>query len=118
MGARTESLLGHSRRDVRSQVSLGHGRPNPQTSAAAAHSILNVLAPIAQLVELRTFNPQVAGSSPAGGTMQCRCRLPTSSRPVPVYRGALNRDVYGALCGVRHTAPTANAENGTKNSCS
>ena len=25
-------------------------------------------APIAQLVELRTFNPQVAGSSPAGGT--------------------------------------------------
>src|ERR1700761_201621 len=68
MGARTESLLGHSRRDVRSQVSLGHGRPNPQTSAAAAHSILNVLAPIAQLVELRTFNPQVAGSSPAGGT--------------------------------------------------
>ena len=25
-------------------------------------------APIAQLVELRTFNPQVLGSSPSGGT--------------------------------------------------
>src|SRR5687768_5771288 len=27
-------------------------------------------APIAQLVELRTFNPQVPGSSPGGGTAQ------------------------------------------------
>ena len=25
-------------------------------------------APIAQMVELRTFNPQVVGSSPTGGT--------------------------------------------------
>ena len=29
---------------------------------------LCVAAPIAQLVELRTFNPQVLGSSPSGGT--------------------------------------------------
>jgi hypothetical protein len=31
-------------------------------------SILILRAPIAQLVELRTFNPQVPGSSPGGGT--------------------------------------------------
>ena len=33
-------------------------------------SILVRRAPIAQLVELRTFNPQVLGSSPSGGTAQ------------------------------------------------
>jgi hypothetical protein len=31
-------------------------------------SIVVPRAPIAQLVELRTFNPQVPGSSPGGGT--------------------------------------------------
>ena len=33
-------------------------------------SILVRRAPIAQLVELRTFNPQVLGSSPSGGTIR------------------------------------------------
>ena len=34
-------------------------------------SILIHRAPIAQLVELRTFNPQVVGSIPTGGTGCC-----------------------------------------------
>ena len=56
--------------------SLGYRPPNPQTGLpsaprrrpARAASILVNRAPIAQLVELRTFNPQVLGSSPSGGT--------------------------------------------------
>lgn len=36
-------------------------------------------APIAQLVELRTFNPQVPGSSPGGGTTGAR---PMAGRPL------------------------------------
>jgi hypothetical protein len=35
-------------------------------------------APIAQLVELRTFNPQVLGSSPSGGTEEPRQILDSS----------------------------------------
>src|SRR5271166_3220732 len=54
--------------DVVSQASLGHHGPNPQTSSAGQPVILVRRAPIAQLVELRTFNPQVLGSSPSGGT--------------------------------------------------
>jgi hypothetical protein len=49
---------------VGSQVSLGHQGPNPQTRTQYPVP----RAPIAQLVELRTFNPQVLGSSPSGGT--------------------------------------------------
>ncbi len=39
-------------------------------------------APIAQLVELRTFNPQVVGSSPTGGTRRGggRARAPRARR--------------------------------------
>lgn len=36
-------------------------------------------APIAQLVELRTFNPQVPGSSPGGGTILTIRRGPVPS---------------------------------------
>ena len=53
---------------VGSHVSLGHPEPNPQTTHLRT-SIVNPRAPIAQLVELRTFNPQVLGSSPGGGTV-------------------------------------------------
>jgi hypothetical protein len=53
---------------VGSLASLGYRHPNPQTNIAPASSILVHRAPIAQLVELRTFNPQVLGSSPSGGT--------------------------------------------------
>ena len=49
--------------------SLGYRHPNPQTaSPAVSFSRRTRHAPIAQLVELRTFNPQVPGSSPGGGT--------------------------------------------------
>jgi hypothetical protein len=45
---------------------------SPRAQSSNEHhsqaSILNLRAPIAQLVELRTFNPQVLGSSPSGGT--------------------------------------------------
>ena len=33
------------------------------------YSILRIYAPIAQLVEHRTLNPQVVGSIPTGGTI-------------------------------------------------
>ena len=42
--------------NVGSHASLGHRGPNPQTSFVSNPSILNLRAPIAQLVELRTFN--------------------------------------------------------------
>jgi hypothetical protein len=70
---------GYSQRDhVGSVHSLGYRHPNPQTGCryaprrrcAQGTSILFIRAPIAQLVELRTFNPQVPGSSPGGGTVQ------------------------------------------------
>ena len=38
-------------------------------------------APIAQLVELRTFNPQVPGSSPGGGTAHERPSAASTARP-------------------------------------
>ena len=53
---------------VGSHVSLGHHGPNPQTRTQYPVP----RAPIAQLVELRTFNPQVLGSSPSGGTESSR----------------------------------------------
>ena len=58
---------GYSQRDdVGSLDSLGYQDPNPQTRLWSERSILLHRAPIAQLVELRTFNPQVPGSSPGG----------------------------------------------------
>lgn len=52
--------------------SLGYGCPNLQTRWSQhqfrSSCTLSSRAPIAQLVELRTFNPQVVGSSPTGGT--------------------------------------------------
>src|SRR5262249_51215360 len=64
---------GYSQRnDAGSLDSLGYRDPNPQTKLPERPSILFWIqfhpAPIAQLVELRTFNPQVLGSSPSGGT--------------------------------------------------
>lgn len=47
--------------------------PAPESSNEQSAVILFQIyphAPIAQLVELRTFNPQVPGSSPGGGTTQ------------------------------------------------
>src|SRR4051812_14836370 len=88
MGARAESLRGtRQRKRVGSFDSLGYRPPIPQTRVPLAPaairrtpaSILILRAPIAQLVELRTFNPQVLGSSPSGGT-----------RPA-VFRGLLLR---------------------------
>lgn len=43
-------------------------RPAPGYPIRARPTTLSIRAPIAQLVELRTFNPQVVGSSPTGGT--------------------------------------------------
>src|SRR5699024_681845 len=51
------------------------GRTRAAPGGAKAGGIV-VGAPIAQLVELRTFNPQVAGSSPAGGTGAPHARRP------------------------------------------
>jgi hypothetical protein len=77
MGAKAESLRGtRQRKRVGSFDSLGYRPPISQTRIGAAPprrpreraSILIHRAPIAQLVELRTFNPQVPGSSPGGGT--------------------------------------------------
>ncbi len=52
--------------------SLGYRCPNLQTRWSQhqfqSSCTLSSRAPIAQLVELRTFNPQVVGSSPTGGT--------------------------------------------------
>lgn len=64
---------GHSSTSfVGSFDSLGYRCPNPQTVWSqhqfASSCTLSSRAPIAQLVELRTFNPQVVGSSPTGGT--------------------------------------------------
>ena len=63
---------GYSQRnDAGSLDSLGYRHPNAQTNSLPRGSILWIqihTAPIAQLVELRTFNPQVLGSSPSGGT--------------------------------------------------
>jgi hypothetical protein len=68
-GGQSRISPGYSQRfHVRSHASLGHRDPNPQTSPGQPPSILIAAAPIAQLVELRTFNPQVLGSSPSGGT--------------------------------------------------
>lgn len=68
-GGQNRISPGYSQRSYRwSPVSLGHRGPNPQTSSVPETGILNIHAPIAQLVELRTFNPQVLGSSPSGGT--------------------------------------------------
>ena len=65
MGARTEITPGYSQ----------HGSLEPRQLRAPGTESSNedpvslcVAAPIAQLVELRTFNPQVLGSSPSGGT--------------------------------------------------
>lgn len=43
-------------------------RTPPIGVSAPIRTTLFLRAPIAQLVELRTFNPQVVGSSPTGGT--------------------------------------------------
>lgn len=46
-------------------------RPGDDAVGDACKLVVALLAghaPIAQLVELRTFNPQVPGSSPGGGT--------------------------------------------------
>lgn len=83
---RTESLRGtRNVVIIGSHVSLGHPGPNPQTSFARARSILGLRAPIAQLVELRTFNPQVPGSSPGGGTENAPR---TTNSPPPTPGGA------------------------------
>jgi hypothetical protein len=80
---------------VGSHASLGHRRPNPQTSSVRVAILAQVswivTAPIAQLVELRTFNPQVLGSSPSGGTTRTskswRCdRRPGAALSHPVGR--------------------------------
>ena len=65
MGARTESLRG-----TRNMVPLEPRQLRaPGTESSNEDPVsLCVAAPIAQLVELRTFNPQVLGSSPSGGT--------------------------------------------------
>src|ERR1700743_3630848 len=65
MGARTESLRG-----TRNMVPLEPRQLRaPGTESSNEDPVsLCVAAPIAQLVELRTFNPQVLGSSPGGGT--------------------------------------------------
>lgn len=64
--------------------SLGYRCPNPQTVWSQhqfeSSCTLSSRAPIAQLVELRTFNPQVPGSSPGGGT----------TRPPQVGSGAVH----------------------------
>jgi hypothetical protein len=68
-GGQSRISPGYSQRnDVVSFDSLGYRDHNPQTSCQPRGSILIHRAPIAQLVELRTFNPQVLGSSPSGGT--------------------------------------------------
>ena len=66
-----------------------------------AHRLLwKGVGPLAQLVELRTFNPQVAGSSPAGPTVE-----PPSGGSFQFYRLALDQLSNGAhsllklLCG-------------------
>ena len=70
-GGQSRISPGHSqRRDAVSFDSLGHRDPNAQTRCLPGRSILLHRAPIAQLVELRTFNPQVLGSSPSGGTVK------------------------------------------------
>ena len=60
-------------------------------------------APIAQLVELRTFNPQVVGSSPTGGTY--RGRVTRSEKHDAGHRPAA---VVRVLCpdGTTRVAPT------------
>ena len=75
-GGHAESLRGtRNANHAGSFDSLGYRHPNPQTRCPSQGSILSEvaihIAPIAQLVELRTFNPQVPGSSPGGGTSRC-----------------------------------------------
>ena len=41
----------------------------------ARYAIMGVRAAVAQLVEQRTFNPKVLGSSPSGGTAEIACDL-------------------------------------------
>jgi hypothetical protein len=54
-----------------SELELRGWSANPQTAGSCpsqTDQYSDGRAPIAQLVELRTFNPQVLGSSPSGGT--------------------------------------------------
>ena len=49
---------------------IGHISGLLLEAASVIEEQAKLLASIAQLVEQRTFNPWVAGSSPAGGTIQ------------------------------------------------
>jgi hypothetical protein len=82
-GGQSRISPGYSQRhDAGSLDSLGYRDPNAQTRCRRVGSILSSIgkhtAPIAQLVELRTFNPQVPGSSPGGGTTTVGSVAPTS----------------------------------------
>lgn len=66
-------------------------------------------APIAQLVELRTFNPQVVGSSPTGGTGQRRRRTRRRRSSFPDLSGSSSEPgpyvrVGGSRAGRRRCA--------------
>lgn len=74
---------GHKRAILRSSPTR-----TPRLAFSAPRHVVNsstprvteARAPIAQLVELRTFNPQVPGSSPGGGTIMTRRFAHTAGR--------------------------------------
>jgi hypothetical protein len=100
-GGQSRISPGHSQRhDAGSLDSLGYRDPNAQTRCLRLSAILIHRAPIAQLVELRTFNPQVPGSSPGGGTTtDVVTALPPSQRPLAPRRYPGGRRRAGGYAG-------------------
>ena len=79
-----------------------------------ASDILRVLdSPIAQSVERRTVNPQVAGSSPARGAKQIgESDLPANSKYSPIAQSVERRTVNPQVAGSSPARGATNSKSG------